>query len=123
MNSTTTPGRLLKKIRAIPLLSQNAGSIGELNNNGTITGVWTGVYNNAGAIGTLTNNGYIGGTSGIYNVGGSIGTISNTGTITVSVVTVSIMMVALSHRYPIMAPSPERFAGSTTIVQAPLLEE
>ena len=60
----------------------NQGTIGLVNNSGTIIGVGITGLKNAGYIGTLTNSGLISGYSGVYITDtGSIGTLSNSGTI------------------------------------------
>lgn len=59
------------------------GSIGAINNTGTIsTDITGGIYSYQSTIGTITNSGTItGGYSGLYNGYGSITEITNTGTI------------------------------------------
>lgn len=57
----------------------NSGGIASIVNSGTITGPSTGLYNASSAtIGELTNNGIISGPLGVWNAG-TIGTLTNTG--------------------------------------------
>lgn len=56
---------------------KNQGSIGNIVNDGSVTGIY-----NSGTIGTIGNDGHVSGNyHGIYNAGGTISTLSNTGSI------------------------------------------
>ncbi|TWB26079.1 hypothetical protein FBZ91_14412, partial [Nitrospirillum viridazoti] len=59
---------------------RNLGTIGSLNNAGTISAYYTAINNVGGAINLLTNSGSIAASSAAIN-GGSVGTLINTGLI------------------------------------------